>query len=110
MGDKAQRRAAREQVAAYHQSSLDALVERVAAAIDDWRAGSRDAYDVDEVVHHYQRAARELWKFCWGTGGGGRVEWIAADLERFGENSHVIDWWERGATQRRQEAGPGPSS
>jgi hypothetical protein len=100
VGDKAARRAAREQVAAYHQARLDELVEHVAAVVDDWRAGSVDAYDVDEVLHHYQRAARELWKFCWGTGGGGHVELIAAHLHRLAEDDQVIDWWERGAARR----------
>jgi hypothetical protein len=100
VGDKAARRAAREQVAAYHQARLDELVEHVATAVDDWRAGSVDAYDVDEVLHHYQRAARELWKFCWGTGGGGHVELIVAHLHRLAEDDQVIDWWERGAARR----------
>jgi len=101
VGDKAARRAARQQVAAYHQARLDELVEHVAAAVDGWRAGSVDAYAVDEVLHRYQRAARELWKFCWGTGGGGHVELIAAQLQRLADDNQVIDWWERGAIRRR---------
>lgn len=104
VGDKAARRAARQQVAAYHQACLDELVGHVAAAIDDWRAGSADAYDVDEVLHHYQRAARELWKFCWGAGGGGHVELIAAHLQGLAEDDQVIDWWERGAARRPSDS------
>jgi hypothetical protein len=104
VGDKAARRAARQQVAAYHRACLDELVEHVAAAVDGWRAGSVDAFTVDEVLHRYQRAARELWKFCWGSGGGGHVELIAAHLQRLVEDDQVIDWWERGATRPRSDS------
>jgi hypothetical protein len=100
VGDKAARRAARQQVAAYHQARLEELVGQVAAAVDGWRAGSLDAYEMDQVLHHYQGAARELWKFCWGAGGGGHVELIAAHLQRLTEDDQVIDWWERGAARR----------
>lgn len=100
-GGKAGRRVAREQVAAYHQACLDELVRHVAMAVDGWRAGSLDAHDVDEVLHRYQRAARELWKFCWGTGGGGHIAMVAADLHRLAQTNQVIDWWERGAARRR---------
>jgi hypothetical protein len=74
-GHRTRRRAARAAIAASHQARLDELVSHVAAAVDGWREGSLDVYDVDEVLHRYQRAARELWKFCWGTGGG-HVEWV----------------------------------
>jgi hypothetical protein len=99
-GGKAGRRIARQQVAAYHQARLDELLGHVAAAVDGWRAGSMDTYDIDQVLHHYQRAARELWKFCWGTGGGRHAELIAAHLHRLAEDNQVIDWWERGASRR----------
>jgi hypothetical protein len=102
---KAGRRAAREQVSAYHQACLDELVRYVASAIDGWRAGSLDAHDVDEVLHRYQRAARELWKFCWGTGGGGHVELIASHIRHMAEDDQVIDWWERGTPRRRSHGG-----
>jgi hypothetical protein len=92
--------AAREAIAAYHRARLDELVQHVAAAVDGWQAGSRDAYDVDEVLRRYPRAARELWKFCWGTGGG-HVEWVADQLRQLAESNKAIDWWERGAPRRR---------
>jgi hypothetical protein len=28
------------------------------------RADEIDAYSADETIHHYHRAAAELWKFC----------------------------------------------
>src|SRR5690348_7387892 len=81
MGTKAERRAARERVSAYHQAQLAELLSHIAAAIDRYRAGEIDADDVDETIHHYHRAAGELWKFCFSRGGGSHVEFMAGLLE-----------------------------
>jgi hypothetical protein len=43
------------------------------AALDRYRTGEIDAYAIDETIHHYHRAARELWKFCWSGGGGTHI-------------------------------------
>ena len=56
MGRKADRRAASERVAAYHEARLGELIEYIAAAIDRYRAGEIDAY-IDETIHHYHRAS-----------------------------------------------------
>ena len=85
MGTKAERRAARAHVTAYHEARLGELIEYITAAVDRYRAGEIDAYDVDEAIHHYHRAARELWKFCWSGGGGTHTEIIAA---RPGSDGH----------------------
>lgn len=79
-------------VAAYHEAALGELVARVAAAIDDFRSGDLDAFEVDRALFQYSRAARELWKFCNMTD----IEWTA-DLMR---ERPSIDWWERGAPKR----------
>lgn len=39
-----------------------------------FRGGEVDAFGVDDVIHQYKRAARELWKFCWLAGAGAGVE------------------------------------
>ena len=93
MSTKAERRAAREKVTAYHEEELGRLVEHLARAIDGYRAGGLDAFDVDEVMFQYSRAAKELWKFC--------------NLTNIEIAAHVIadhpptDWWERGAPGQR---------
>jgi hypothetical protein len=46
---KAERRAAREKVAAYHEEQLGRLVERLADAIDLHRAAELNTFDVDEL-------------------------------------------------------------
>ena len=65
----------------------------MASAIDRHRAGELDAFDVDEVLFQYSRAAKELWKFCNLTD----VE-IAA---RVIADHPPADWWERGAPRQR---------
>jgi hypothetical protein len=101
MGTKAERRAARDRVAAYHEECLVELVEHIAAAIDGYRTGEIDAYAVDETIHHYHRAARELWKFCWSGGSGTHVETINYLLDQMATDGETINWWERGAPRHR---------
>lgn len=90
---KSDRRAARQAVAAYHEDQLGELVHHVGDAIEQFRAGELNAFEVDEVVFQYSRAAKELWKFC----NLGNVE-IAARLIR---EEPPGGWWERGARRAR---------
>ena len=93
MSAKSDRQAAREAVAAYHEGQLAALVERVGVAIDRFRGGQLDAFDVDQALFQYSRAAKELWKFC----NLGTPESAARIIHEY----PAIDWWERGAPKRR---------
>jgi hypothetical protein len=77
VGTKAERRAANNRVAVYHEARLGELIEYVTAAIDRYPAGEIDAYTVDETIHRYHRAVHELWKFCWSGGGGTPIEVVA---------------------------------
>jgi len=99
---KAERRVARERVSAYHQLQLAGLLSYVGAAIDRYRVGEIDAYAVDETIHHYHRAAGELWKFCFSRGGGTHAEFTADVLDRMTAGAEPIDWWERATPQRRR--------
>jgi hypothetical protein len=102
VGTKAERHAARERVSAYHQAQLAELLTHVAAAIDRYRAGELDAFAVDETIHHYHRAAAELWKFCFAHGGGSHAEFTAGLLDRMTADAETIDWWERATPRPRQ--------
>ena len=102
MATKAERRAARERVSAYHESQLAGLLGHVGAEIDRYRAGEIDAYAADETIHHYHRAAAELWKFCFARGGGAHAEFVAGLLDRMTADAETIDWWERAAPRRPQ--------
>jgi len=102
MATKAERRAARERVSAYHQSQLAELLNHVAAVIDRYRAGEIDAYAADETIHHYHCAAAGLWKFCFARGGGAHADFIADLLDRMTADAETIDWWERAAPLRHQ--------
>ena len=93
MSNKSERRVARSVVAEYHQAELDDLVARVGEAIDRYRVGDLDAFDVDQVLFQYARAAKELWKYCNYL----QVEIEAAMIRE--QPPH--DWWERGAPRER---------
>jgi len=93
MSGKWERRAAREAVAEYHEARLTELVQRVGDAVDRFRAGELDAFEVDQVVFQYSRAAKELWKFC----NVPDAELTASLID----DRPPTDWWERGAPRRR---------
>jgi hypothetical protein len=90
---KSERQAARTVVAGYHDEQLRHLVDHVAAAIDRYRAGELDAFEMDRVTFQYSRAAKELWKFC-----NLLDPEAAAGLIR---EQPPVDWWERGAPTER---------
>ena len=92
MSQKSDRQQAREAVAAYHEAELAELVAHVEEAIDRFRSGELKAFDVDEVLFQYSRAAKELWKFC----NIGNVQVTADQLH----GAPPIDWWERGTPRR----------
>lgn len=69
------------------------------------RAGEHDAYDVDEVLHQYSRAARELWKFCWLAGAGAGVQRTARVLREMEAEGEPVDWWQLGARRERGAQG-----
>jgi hypothetical protein len=101
--ERARRRAARELVAAYHEEQLRALLERVRDGFARLDAGEIDAFELDDLIHQYKRAARELWKFCGSSGS----EWerAASALAFWREQGEEPDWWEAGAPRRRRISG-----
>ena len=101
--ERARRRAAREVIGAYHEEQLQALLERVRVGFARLDAGEIDAFDLDDLIHHYKRAARELWKFCGSSGS----EWerAASTLAFWREQGEDPDWWEAGAPRRRRTNG-----
>jgi hypothetical protein len=58
-------------------------------------------YGVDETIHHYHRAAGELWKLCSAIGGGGQLELVANLIQDQTTRGIAPDWSERGAPRRR---------
>jgi hypothetical protein len=96
---KADRRAARELIAAYHQAQLRSLLDHVRSGFAQLDAGEIDEFDLDDLIHHYKRSAAKLWTFCGSTGG----QWLqAANMLAFlNERGEEPDWWERGAAHGR---------
>ena len=93
MSSKSERQAAVEAVAEYHEARLAELVQRVGDGVDRFRTGELDAFEVDQLIFQYSRAAKELWKFCKLSDAE-----FSAGLIRDGA---AVDWWERGAPRRR---------
>ena len=91
--EKAKRRAARELIGAYHQQQLRVLLEQVRSGFSQLDAGEIDEFDLDDLIHHYKRAAADLWKFCGNTGG----QWLQAanTLTYLREEGEEPDWWAR---------------
>jgi hypothetical protein len=106
--DKANRGAAREIVAAYHQTQLRTLLEHVRTGLAQLDAGQIDEFDLDDLIHHYKRSAAELWKFCGST--GGQWQQAANALAYISEHGEEPDWWDRGAPRRARSPDPGAST
>jgi len=93
MSTKSERQAAREAIAAYHEARLAERIRHVGEAVDRFRAGELDAFETDQIIFQYSRAAKELWKFC-------KLTDVVFTAEVIGECAPA-DWWERGAPKRQ---------
>ena len=91
---KSKRRADRALVAVYHEAKLADLVEHVRAGLARYDASEVTAFDVDQIIHQYTHAARELWKFCGTT--GSRVQRTASLLLQMQRDGNEPDWWAAG--------------
>ncbi len=88
---KVKRRAAQEIVAAYHQQQLRALLRHVQEALAKLDAGEIDSFEVDDFIHRYKRAAKQLWMFCGSS--GSQVLHAAAAIAHMRERGEERDWW-----------------
>lgn len=85
----------------YHEARPAELLERVREGFELYASGELDAFELDELIHRYKKATRELWKFC-GDITGRSAHFIARTLEEMQERKETIDWWERGNPERRR--------
>ena len=97
--EKAQRRAAIALLATYHEAQLADLIEHVRDGLARYDAGEIDAFELDAVMHRYQRAARELWKFC--SVSGAHALSVARLLEQSAAAGDLPDWWELAKPRER---------
>ena len=98
--EKAERRAARELVAAYHQEQLRGLLEHVRRGFAQLDAREIDEFELDELVHRYKKAAAKLWAFC-GAGGGRQLDAANAITYLRERQQELPDWWNEAARSRR---------
>ena len=102
---KAERLADRALVATYHEAKLADLLAHVRDGFRCYEAGEIDAFALDDVIHQYTRAARELWKLC--AVSGQRLHLVARALESL-RSEEEPDWWESGPRAGGADGGPGP--
>jgi hypothetical protein len=95
--DKAERRAAREAIAAYHRKELRELREHVRTGFARLDAGEIDDFEFDHLIHHYKRSVAELWKFCDGRGSAVSAVSVLAYRKEQGDEP---DWWDAGTPWR----------
>ena len=99
-GERGRRREARRIIGAYHEEQLRLLLEHVRDGFARMDAGEIDPFDLDDLIHHYKNAARELWKFCGSS--GGQWDRAARTLEYLREQGEEPpDWWAAGDRRRR---------
>jgi hypothetical protein len=96
---KARRRADVALVVSYHEARLADLLEHVRDGFGRYDAGELDAFELDDLIHRYKRAARQLWKLC-GNVAGTQAGFVARTLEELQSRGESVDWWERGNPQR----------
>lgn len=97
--EKAGRRTDVALVGACYEARLAEPLERVRDGFAAYDAGRIDAFDLDDLIHRYKRATRELWKFC-GTVTGSSAHFVARSIEAMQERGETVDWRERGNPAR----------
>lgn len=95
----ASRRADLALVGSYYEARLAELLESVRDGFARYDAGELDAFELDDLIHRYKRATRELWKLC-GNVTGSSAHFVARTIEELQAQGETIDWWERGNPPR----------
>jgi hypothetical protein len=86
-------------LSAYHEARLAELLEHVREGFADYDDGRIDAFGLDEIIHRYKTAAKELWKFC--AVSGAQVGITVGTLELLKERGEEPDWWRAAERARR---------
>jgi hypothetical protein len=98
--ERARRREARALIGAYHEEQLLGELEHVRDGFALLDAREIDAFELDDLIHRYKRAARELWKFCGQSGAAWeRAAGMLAWLREVGEEP---DWWQASEPRQRR--------
>ena len=63
-------------------------------------AGKIDEFELDNLIHRYERAAKQLWIFC-GSAGSQELH-AAATLAHMRDHGEERNWWAESARRRDQ--------
>ncbi len=95
LSDRTERREALAIVGAYHQEHLRSLLEHVRVGFIKLDAGEVDEFELDDLIHRYKGAAKQLWLFCGST--GSHVLHAAAAIAQMRNGGEERDWWAESA-------------
>lgn len=65
-----------------------------------WTLGDLDAFELDDLIHHYKQATKRLWVFC--EAGGGNWTSTAAALADVRARGAERDRWAEAAGRGRR--------
>lgn len=92
------RRAAADRVGSYHRTELRSLLEQVREGFERLDRGQIDEFELDDLMYHYARAAKDLWVFC----NTARVEQVDHAISAMEERGDRRDWWHDAAPRTRR--------
>jgi hypothetical protein len=87
-------------VSKYHQEQLRDLLEHLREGFGLLDSGEIDEFELDELVHRYKQAAKQLWLFC-GSSDGERLQAVSA-LASMRARGEERDWWAESSRRRNQ--------
>lgn len=105
--EKARRREAQAIVGAYHRDELRALLEHVREGFARLDAHEIDEFELDDLIHRYKRAAKQLWIFC-GTSGRHALQ-AATAISTMRDRGEDRDWWSESARRQHQTSQSAPT-
>lgn len=98
--NKTNRREVRAIVVAYHREELRALLQHVREGFAGLDTADVDEFELDDLIHRYKRAAKQLWMFCGST--RSHELHAAAAIEQMRDRGEERDWWAESAGPDRR--------
>lgn len=96
---KAERRAVRQRIGAYHAAELAGLLAHLRSAFDEYEAGRIDPFGLDDIIHDCHRAAQKLYDLC--VGSSADADRALRTLEWLHSEGNDLALWEEATSDRR---------
>ncbi len=76
------------------------MLEHVREGFAKLEAVETEELELDDLIHRYKRAAKQLWMFCGST--GSQVLHAAAAIAQMRDRGEERDWWAESARHADQ--------